>query len=305
MNKTVFMFAGQGSQYKNMGIDFLENSIEAKELFLKANEILNYEIKEVINSDLINDTKYTQALVFLTSAMIYTEVKKVMKPDAVIGFSLGEYTAYYASDVFSFADSLKIIKNRSLFMAEAANNNPGSMAAIIGLEEKTLKEICNSEKDCYVTIANYNEPNQLVISGLKSCVLKVVEQALEKGAKRAIPLNVSGAFHSNLMESAGIALYEYLNDSNITMNKPKYPIWLNVTGKEYNEEKLKDVIKEQVYSPVLFYQSIENLIDKGYNNFIEIGPGKVLTGLVKKINRDVNVINIANYNDLEKLKELY
>lgn len=305
MTKTVIMFAGQGSQYKNMGLDFLENSIEASELYSKALKILNYDIKEIINSDLINDTKYTQSLVFLTSAMIYAEVKKILKPNALLGFSLGEYTAYYANEVFSFEDTLEIVKNRSLFMADAANNNPGSMAAIIGLNKATLQEICSSLDNCYVTIANYNEPNQLVISGLKACVEKVSELALEKDARRAIPLNVSGAFHSQLMIDAGEELEKYLKVQAFNFNKPKYPMWLNVTGKENEDEDLIEIMKKQVYSPVLFHQSIENLINNGYNNFIEIGPGKVLTGLVKKINRDVNVINISNYVDLEKLKELF
>lgn len=305
MKKTVVMFAGQGSQYQNMGLDFLEHSKDAKLIFDNAAEKLDFNLLEVLNSELINDTKYTQSLVFLTSAMIYEEVKKILVPDAVIGFSLGEYSAYYASDVMSFNDTLEVVKNRSKFMAEAADRNPGSMAAIIGISKENLEDICNAINDCYVTIANYNEPKQLVISGNLECVNKVCSIALEKGARRAIPLNVSGAFHSELMIDAGKALKELLNNSDIEIKKPKYPIWLNVSGEKYLNEELIDIMEKQVFSPVLFYQAIEDLIEKGYNNFIEIGPGKVLSGLVKKINRDVNVINVSYYEDLEKLKEMF
>lgn len=304
MNKTVIMFAGQGSQYNNMGLDFKEHSSEANELYKTAQANLDFDILSVLNSELINETKYTQPLILLTSQMIYSEVSKIIKPDALLGFSLGEYSAYYASGILSFEDTLKVINKRANFMDLAAKDNEGMMAAIIGLDEKVLNDICNSSK-CYVTIANYNEPNQLVISGNKDCVLKTIEIAREKGAKRAIPLNVSGAFHSELMSEAAKMLEKYLIDENIKINKHNIPIWLNVTGSEFRDENFVEIIKKHIISPVKFYQSINDLINQGFTNFIEIGPGKVLTGLLRKINRDVKVINISNYNDLENLKELF
>ena len=303
MSKIVVMFAGQGSQYKQMGFDFLVNSVSAKSLFDLAAKNVDFNLRDALSSDLINNTKYTQPLVFLTSAMIYSEVKKIIEPDAILGFSLGEYSAYYANGVLSFLDTLKIISKRAALMNAAANKNPGIMAAIIGLKANELETVIK-ELNCNVTIANYNEPNQLVISGKEECVNKVIELALEKGARRAIPLNVSGAFHSKLMNEAGLHLFNYLNDEGFVFNKPKYPMWLNTTGKKLVDEDIKIVMRDQVFSSVKFYQSIENLIAGGYNTFIEIGPGKVLTGLVKKIDRSVNVININNYSDLDKLKEL-
>ena len=304
MNKTVLMFAGQGSQYQAMGLDFVEHSNNAKALFDKADNQLDFNVLEALQSDLINNTKYTQPLVFLTSAMIYEEVKSLVKPDAILGFSLGEYSVYFANEILSFEDTLKIITKRAQLMNDDSNKNPGKMAAIIGMDAADLERLIEDNDNCYLTIANYNEPKQLVVSGSESCINQLIPLALESGARRAIPLNVSGAFHSKLMNEAGEGLYQYLIDNNFTFNKPKYPMWLNTTGEELLDEDIKAVMRDQVYSSVKFYQSIENLIDKGYNKFIEIGPGKVLTGLVKKIDRSVEVININTFQDLDKLKEL-
>lgn len=305
MGKTVVMFAGQGSQYKNMGLDFLQKSKDSINIFTIASHHLDFDIKEVLNSELINETKYTQPLTFLTSIIIYNEVKKILKPNALLGFSLGEYSALYESGMFSLVDMINIIKKRSLLMSEASTLKPGAMQAIIGLDDSIIEKLCNetSKPNYEVSIANYNSPKQTVISGNEQAVEEVANKCLDTGARRAIKLNVSGAFHTPYMKDAGKKLELYIKEKTF-IYKPRYAVWLNATGKKYNNESIATIAKKQIQSPVLFKQSIQDLIENGYDTFIEIGPGSVLSGLVKKINRGVKIININKYEDLEKLKEL-
>lgn len=304
MSKTVILFAGQGSQYNNMGLDFVDKSSDARSIFNIAKRYLNFDILEVLGNDSINETLYTQPLTLLTSILIYSEVKKFIKPDALLGFSLGEYTAFYEAGIFNLVDTLNIVQARSKFMSDASKLNKGSMQAIIGLDSKTIEQICNevTKPNFEVSIANYNEPKQTVISGNPNAVKLVANKCMEQGARRTIQLNVSGAFHTSYMASAGIDLERYINDE-VFISKPNYPVWLNSTGLMLENADIAVVAKMQVQSPVMFMQAIKDLVNKGYTNFVEIGPGRVLSGLVKKIDSGVNIININKYEDLIKLKE--
>ncbi len=298
--KSVLMFSGQGSQYLGMGEDLYNNYEVAKKVFDQADEILGYSITNIMFNDeeMLNDTLYTQVAMFTMYAAVIEVLKeKGIEIDYACGLSLGEYGALYYNDVFDFKTGLKILEKRGLFMSEAASSTKGLMSAIIGIEASDLLNIISSV-DGYVKIANYNTYGQLVISGTEKAVLEVNEKALNAGARRAILLNTSGPFHTNLMEEASCKLSKYLED--IELNTPTKKLLVNSTGDFYNGD-LKDTMSSQITSSVMFYQMIEKLIDEKVTTFIEIGPKKTLSGFVKKINRKLDIYNVEDTLSLNKL----
>ncbi|MDX9691528.1 MAG: ACP S-malonyltransferase, partial [Acholeplasmataceae bacterium] len=268
MGKLAIVFAGQGSQFLGMGLDFASYNQQTQEKLNQASKLLGYDVKHVLLSEHgeMNQTVFTQPLMFLATTFAYDELIKLTSSiEGVIGFSLGEYSAYYASEVFSFENLLKIVKQRAEFMDQTAQKYPGKMAAIMGLDSKIVDEICQSIEDGIVVSANYNSPIQTVISGDEKAVEKACELSKQKGAKRAMLLNVSGAFHSPLMKEAGENLFEYLKD--VKPSAAKLPIYLNTTSQVLVFETLKDEMRKQVFSPVLFEQSIRNMESDGFTHF--------------------------------------
>jgi len=304
MHKLALVFAGQGSQYQRMGLDYIENNPMFKEKEMTASKILGFDMKEILESAdaRFNETQYAQPLILFSSILGYETFKTLgVKPDAVLGFSLGEYTALYAANVFSYENTMKIISKRSLLMQECASKNPGKMAAILGLSKEVVDNLCKvASRDGVVVAANYNSPIQVVISGESIALYQAMELAKELGAKRVVELNVSGAFHSPLMSEAANNLYEYVKT--IPYNEPKYPIYMNTTALPLVANNLYLEMKKQVESSVYFEQSIQQMVQDGITHFIEIGPGKVLSGLIKKIDINCEVTNLDKYSDLDNLK---
>lgn len=301
--KTAIMFSGQGSQYANMGLDVLSKD---KDKVLLANEILGFDVIAALKNENeeLSNTKYTQPLMVLVSILLFDSFREKNDYDFLLGFSLGEYSALYAAGIYSFSDILKIVKYRSEIMEEAASKNPGKMAAVINFDYEILNGIVNdinNNEDKIVTIANYNSKKQLVISGNNLGVDLTIEKLKELGARRVIPLNVSGGFHSILMKDASNLLYDYLKGFNKNPNQK--PLYLNTTANALVFDDLEKELKRQMYQSVKFYQTIENLINEGVLRFIEIGPGKVLKNLVQKNYDNLEVLNIENINDLKSLED--
>jgi [acyl-carrier-protein] S-malonyltransferase len=304
MGKLGLVFAGQGSQYVGMGLDYIDQFPMFKGKEILASHALGYDVRSVIEGKTgdLNQTFYTQPLILLSTLLAYEALKTLgLKPDGVLGFSLGEYSAFYAAEIFPFDAIMKLISERARLMEQCAREHPGKMAAILGLDQPTVQSVCEqASSDGLVLPVNYNSPVQIVISGEALAVQKAIEIAKSKGAKRAIELNVSGAFHSPLMNSAGQGLERYLNT--IQFHEPKLPIYLNTTAKPLVFEKLKQEMVKQIQSPVLFEQSIVQMVQDGYTHFIEIGPGTVLSGLIKKINISLEVTHLDKASELEALK---
>ena len=295
----VFMFSGQGSQYVGMCQDLYNEYDSVKALFHEASTILGYDTAKMMfhEEEKLNNTLYTQPLMFLMYASILEVLKeKGIQSEYSIGLSLGEYGALYYANCFDFKTGLKILEKRGLYMAEACTKTTGKMSAILGMEAEALLNVIH-DVDGYSKIANYNTYGQLVISGEESTVLKVNEIALNNGAKRAIMLNTSGPFHTDLMRYASDRFSDYLKD--IEIREPKKKILINTTGDFYQED-VKDNMVKQITSSVMFYQMIEKLLVEGVDTFIEIGPKKTLNSFVKKINRQVTILNIEDIGSLEK-----
>ena len=298
--KHAYVFPGQGAQAVGMGKDLYDNVPAAKELFEKANEILGFRITDIMfagTDEELKQTKVTQPAVFLHSVIMAKALD--VKPDAVAGHSLGEFSALVVAGALSFEDGLKLVSKRAMAMQAACEAQPGTMAAILGLEDSVVEEICAST-DGVVVAANYNCPGQIVISGLKEAVETAAVKLKETGARRVIPLNVSGPFHSYLLEEAGEKLGRFLE--NIPVSEPKIPYVANVTAAYVTKaEDVKPLLTRQVSSSVRWQQSVEIMLADGVDRFIEIGPGKTLAGFIRKINREATVINIEKFEDLEKL----
>ena len=303
MKKLGVVFAGQGSQSIGMGLDFAHYNPTTKHKLDQASLILGYDVEKVLNSENneINQTIYTQPLMFLATIFAFDELIK-LKVDikGMCGFSLGEYSAFYGASIFSYENLLKIVNQRAKFMHDESQRYPGKMAAIIGLESSLVHEICEKTTEGIVVVANYNSPIQTVISGEEKAVLKAIDKLKEIGAKRAIPLNVSGAFHSPLMKEAGQKLFDAIK--HIESKEPIYDVYMNTTGKQLVYEDIKVEMKNQIFSPVLFNQSILEMKKKGFTHFIEVGPGTVLSGLIKKIDVNLEVTNLSKVEDLERVK---
>lgn len=302
---TAFIFPGQGAQVVGMGKDFYEKYEESREIFDKASELLGFDMKELCfeNEKDINITEYTQpALLTVSVAILRVLEQKGIRPDVCAGLSLGEYCAMVASEVMSFEDAVKTVRQRGILMQEAVPLGVGAMCAVLGLDGETVNKVCQGVDDVYV--ANYNCPGQIVISGKAEAVEQAAGLLKEAGAKRCMMLNVSGPFHSPLLREAGDKLAEVLKD--VKLNDGfTIPYVTNVTAEYVNTtEEIRELLRKQVSSSVMWQQSVENMIAKGVDTFVEIGPGKTLAGFMKRINKEVRMVNIGSVEELEKAVEL-
>jgi [acyl-carrier-protein] S-malonyltransferase len=282
-----YIFPGQGAQFSGMGLDLYENSPLAQELFEKANTILGFSITDVMfegSAEDLKETKVTQPAIFLHSVILAKTLGDSFKPDMVAGHSLGEFSALVAAGALTFEDGLKLVSQRAQAMQKACELQPSTMAAVLGLDDDIVEKICTTT-DGVVVAANYNCPGQLVISGDIDAINKACEAMKEAGARRALVLPVGGAFHSPLMEPAREELAAAIEHT--TFSKPNCPIYQNVTASAITDEnKIKANLISQLTAPVRWTQSVQQMITDGAKHFTEVGPGKVLQGLVKKINRE-------------------
>ena len=284
------VFPGQGSQFVGMGKDLFDQYSEAKKHFLEANKILGFKITEIMfegSQKELTETNIAQPAIFIHSIIKSRLVKKKGEIIGVAGHSLGEFSALVASNSISFQDGLKLVNIRAKEMRKACEENPGTMAAVIGLENESVENCCTKIKEIVVP-ANYNCPGQIVVSGEKKAIISVSKVLNESGARKVIELNVGGAFHSPLMLPAKKELEKYIEK--IEFKKPSSPIYQNSVGKGVsNIEEIRKNLVDQLISPVLWTQSINQMVNDGIKNFVEIGPGRVLQGLIKKINPNLNL----------------
>lgn len=305
--KTALLFAGQGAQTPGMGLDFAEAFLTSQDVFLTAERMSGFALRDIIREGRpeLNQTRITQPAVAAVSAAIFEAARQ--RPsfhyDSVLGFSLGEYTALYAANVFSLSQMLETVTLRAKWMDECATAVPGAMAAVIQADPEKLKALCASisETEGYVAIANYNSPQQMVVSGTLEGIEALAKRIGESGAKRMIRLNTSGGFHTPLMKDAALKLHDHIAMQ--TLGSPTVPIVLNASASDYVHGTLPQLAKEQTMGPVRFVESIETLIAKGFTRFVEIGPGAVLSGLIKKINSEVETISIQTVSDLAHWEE--
>ncbi|MBQ7065450.1 MAG: ACP S-malonyltransferase [Lachnospiraceae bacterium] len=303
MGKIAFIFPGQGAQYVGMAKDFYDAIPLCKEVFEKASSASALDVEKLCfeENDQINITEYTQiAMVAAEVAMLRALEAKGVKPDVTAGLSLGEYGALVASGVMSEEDVFKVVRKRGIYMQEAVPTG-GAMVAVLGLDTKVIEEVCDSV-DGQVTIANYNCPGQIVITGEEKAVATAAEKLAEAGAKRCVSLKVSGPFHSPLLAGAGEKLGKELED--VAINDIAIPYIANVTA-DYvaSKDDVKALLEKQVSASVRWQQTVERMIADGVTTFIEIGPGKTLSGFMRKINRDVQVLNVEKVEDLDKVVE--
>lgn len=305
MNKIAFIFPGQGSQYIGMGKEFYLNNPISKEIYKQASAASGIDVEDLCFSqnDEINITQYTQIAMLATEVAILKAVEEAgIVPDVTAGLSLGEYAALVASKVLTPEDAFGIVRQRGILMEQAVPTG-GAMTAILALEANKIEQICN-ETEGIVSIANYNCPGQIVITGEEQAVGKAAAACLEAGAKRCISLKVSGPFHSAMLEKVSDQLGEALQK--VTIHNIAIPYLTNVTGKYVTScEDVIPTLMKQVASSVKWQQSIEQMLADGVTEFVEIGPGKTLTGFMKKINKDVHVMNIETIEDLEHVKTYF
>ena len=308
--KTAFLFPGQGAQTIGMGRDIAQAIPQAAQIFQQANEILGYDLQSICfegPAEKLNTTVYSQPAIFTASAAILAAIRAnpstaELKPDVVAGLSLGEYTALYAADALSFEQTLKLVAKRGQAMQDAANATDGAMVSIIGCNAEQVKELCaKASQGEPLQAANYNCPGQIVISGAKNACERAEKLASEYGAIKAIRLAVNGAFHTSLMDLAAKALTEALNECEFKDPSP-IAVLANTSADYYeNTDAIKPGLIKQLTSPILWQASMEKLLDNNIEKYYEIGPSRVLTGLMRRINRKTKVINVSTLSALESL----
>lgn len=288
-----YVFPGQGAQFSGMGKDLYEGNVKAKEYFTRANDVLGFNITDVMfkgTDEELKQTKITQPAVFLHSVILALTAES-FEPDAVAGHSLGEFSALVASGALAFEDGLQLVLKRAVAMQKACEANPSTMAAVLGLEDAVVEDICRQVTDEVVTPANYNCPGQIVISGTHKGIEIASEKLKEAGAKRVLPLAVGGAFHSALMQPAHDELEQAISETGFS--QPSCPIYQNVDGLPHQDtDEIKQNLIAQLTAPVRWTQSVTNMLGEGVDHFTESGPGKVLQGLIKKIDRKVTTESI-------------
>ena len=308
MRKTAFLFPGQGAQNVGMGRSFYEKYDAVRQYFKTAQEVTGIDVASLCfeENEALNQTEYTQIAMYTTECAILNVLQEKGIPyEAAAGLSLGEYAALTAAGALSFKDGCYVIRRRGIYMEQAVPEGQGSMAAVLGLSAKQTEEVLKTSLDtAKIGIANYNCPGQIVISGKAEAVEQAAGLLKEAGAKRCMMLNVSGPFHSPLLREAGDKLAEVLKD--VKLNDGfTIPYVTNVTAEYVNTtEEIRELLRKQVSSSVMWQQSVENMIAKGVDTFVEIGPGKTLAGFMKRINKEVRMVNIGSVEDLEKAVEL-
>ena len=301
MSKTAFLFPGQGVQKCGMGKDFYENSSQAAKLFEKTSEALGLDMKALCFEEnaRLDQTEYTQAALVTTYLAMCRELEsRGVKPDITAGLSLGEYAAIAVAGAMSDLDAIRLVRKRGMLMQNTVPAGEGAMCAILALDEKKIEEVLNEIPD--VSIANYNCPGQIVITGKTVAVEMAAARLKEAGARRTLMLNVSGPFHSPMLEPAGAALRQELEQ--VTFQKLQIPYVTNVNACEITDaSEIPELLVRQMYSPVRWMQSMEYMLKNGVDTFVEIGPGKTLEGFLKKINRNVQVHHVSCWEDLEQI----
>lgn len=303
--KKIALFSGQGSQYVGMLKDYYDINKDARELIDKADQLLGYSLSDICfngPAEKLKETRYTQPAIFLHSALVNNLTKNKVKKDAVAGHSVGEYAALYSAGVISFDEAVNLVSLRGELMFSAGEDEPGTMFAVIGMEDNVLIEICNGlTKDKKVIVpANFNSPGQIVISGSRNYLRENSGIFKEKGARMVMELPVSGAFHSPLMKPAQEKLAEAINK--IEFKDAEIPVYTNVDAKpETNSEMLKKKLIDQLTAPVLWTKILNNLKNDGYTDFVEMGPGNVLQGLTKRTLNDVNISGFDKLQDIENV----